>query len=295
MVSIIIPTFNRLQTLLATIESIRRQKPADYEIIVVDDCSTDSTAAEIRARYGSSVKLVSTDRRLGPSYARNTGLSKASGEYVWFLDSDVVLPDESLMQRMVSTFESDPGIGSLGGEIVVHEDTPERAYGRRIRWNATNERVTAYKGSCLVECDYLATCNCFTRRKYVTELNGFDERFVFGAEDMDLGLRLRQKGLRNYVNHALAVLHYHEKKGRYKNETTHYQRTRVQFIKKHFVTTSLAFVFAADFLKFLRFYFELPAKLLLMLLSGRKIERQNIFGGWYGIKYYFASDKMAAE
>ena len=114
------------------------------------------------------------------------------------------------------------------------------------------------------ECDYLATCNCFTKKNFAAELNGFDEQFVFGAEDMDFGFRLNQLRLKNYIDFNTAVNHFHEKSGRYENETNHYQKTRIQFVKKHYGTIHLILIFLVDLFNFTKFYTLLPFKLIIM-------------------------------
>ena len=286
MVSIIIPTYNRLNSLLKAIESILAQKNDNYEIIVVDDGSTDGTPDVLKGKF-DNISIGYTEKRAGPSHARNVGISISKGEYLWFLDSDVILPDENMINKMIHAFNSKPKIGSLGGEIVVYEKLMDRAYGRRITWNAKNKRVEAYKDGDLKECDYLATCNCFIKKKFAIELNGFDEQFVFGAEDMDFGFRLNQLGLKNYTGFNTAVHHFHEKAGRYENETTHYQKTRIQYAKKHYDKVRLFAMLFSDFFICIKFYILLPLKLLSMILSRKKIERQNIMGGWYILKYYF--------
>ena len=287
MVSIIIPTYNRLDILIKTIESILSQKNSNYEIIVVDDGSTDGTPDVIRRKF-DNISVACTKKRAGPSHARNIGISISKGEYIWFLDSDVILPDENMVDKMIHVFNSKPKTGSLGGEIVVHEKLMDRAYGRRVTWNAYNKRVEVYKDNGLKECDYLATCNCFTKKKYAMELNGFDEQFVFGAEDMDFGFRLNQRGLKNYIDFNTAVHHFHEKSGRYENETTHYQKTRIQYAKKHYDKARLFAMLFFDCFNCSKFYILLPFKLIQMMLFRKKIERQNIMGGWYILKYYFS-------
>lgn len=286
MVSIIIPSYNRIESLLKAIESISRQNNKGYEIIVVDDGSTDGTL-EILKKEFHTMLVLSTKKRSGPAHARNIGISRSNGEYLWFLDSDVILPDENTVDKMLYTFNAVPGIGSLGGEIVIHEALMDRAYGRTITWNAHTNRVVVFKNNGLVECAYLATCNCFTKKEFADKIGGFDEQFIFGAEDMDFGLKLRKIGLKNYVAHEVAVHHFHKKVGRYENETRHYQKTRMQFAKKHYKMSCLFIMFLVDVFNAAKFYILLPFKLTLFVLMKRNITRQNIMGGWHLLQYYF--------
>ena len=84
--SVVIPTHNRLSLLQRTLASVRRQSHADYEIIVVDDGSTDATREWLASNSGS-LRVVQESNR-GPGAARNVGAREARGEYIAFLDSD---------------------------------------------------------------------------------------------------------------------------------------------------------------------------------------------------------------
>ncbi len=284
-ISFIIPTYNRLNSLTKTVDSIIKQTHKTYEIIIVDDGSTDGTVKKIQ-QY-ADIRILKTQGRRGPSYARNLAILQSKGHYLWFLDSDVILPDENIVSRTLAMFQSNKKIGSLGGEIVPLEGNVDRAYGRKLLWDGRNKRIEAYKNTTLIECDYLATCNCLTKKEYTEKLKGFDEQFVFGAEDMDFGTRLQHLGLNNYVWHGASVLHYHSQTGRYEDETIRYHHTRVQFIKKHFSRLRFGLVFTVDIFRFITFNIQLLPKLIFMKLKNLPVKKQNILGGWYRVKPYF--------
>src|SRR6266478_4234046 len=83
--SIIVPTYNRALYIRATLDSVRAQEFTDYEVIAVDDGSTDKTLSILRET--PSVRVLQQDNK-GPGAARNYGVSQASGVYIAFLDSD---------------------------------------------------------------------------------------------------------------------------------------------------------------------------------------------------------------
>lgn len=85
--SVVIPVYNRSEVVGEAIDSVLHQSIEDFEVIVVDDGSTDATAEVVRRQYGSDVRLIRQENR-GPGAARNRGIKAASGEYVTFLDSD---------------------------------------------------------------------------------------------------------------------------------------------------------------------------------------------------------------
>jgi glycosyltransferase involved in cell wall biosynthesis len=114
LVSVIVPTYNRRETIQAAIASVQRQTFADWELIVVDDGSTDDTAALIE---GSDPRLVLIrQKNQGVNAARNAGMLRARGQYIAFLDSD----DEWLphhLELSVAFFGAFPGEDFLSGEF----------------------------------------------------------------------------------------------------------------------------------------------------------------------------------
>ena len=86
MISVIIPTFNRASLLKKAIESVLSQTYKDFELIVIDDGSSDETPSLISS-YASSIKYIKQNNK-GPAGARNVGIKNSSGEFVAFLDSD---------------------------------------------------------------------------------------------------------------------------------------------------------------------------------------------------------------
>src|SRR5436853_1669432 len=114
LVSVIVPTYNRRETIQAAIASVQRQTFTDWELIVVDDGSTDDTAALIE---GSDPRLVLIrQKNQGVNAARNNGMLSARGQYIAFLDSD----DEWLphhLELSVAFFRAFPGEDFLSGEF----------------------------------------------------------------------------------------------------------------------------------------------------------------------------------
>lgn len=110
LVSFIVPTFNSEKTIGKCIESILDQK-CEKEVIVVDNNSTDNTAKIIK-KY--SVRYL-FEKRKGAAAARNKGLENAKGEYVGFIDSDVVLPEDWVVKALEEIKPKDiAGVGGRG-------------------------------------------------------------------------------------------------------------------------------------------------------------------------------------
>ena len=99
LVSVVIPTYNRGETLLRAIDSVLKQTYQNFEIIVVDDCSQENIAQLIRDLNDNRLIFQRHSNNRGGSAARNTGIEKARGEYIAFLDSDDVwLPQKLELQ-----------------------------------------------------------------------------------------------------------------------------------------------------------------------------------------------------
>ena len=99
MISVIIPVYNREQTIRRAVESVLKQTYKDFEIIVIDDGSTDNTVSQLK---GLPVQLISQENR-GVSHARNVGIKASKGEYIALLDSD----DEWLPQKLEKQIQLD--------------------------------------------------------------------------------------------------------------------------------------------------------------------------------------------
>lgn len=106
-VSIITPTFNRERVLLRAIRSVQKQTISDYEHIIVDDGSTDNTAAEIRALNDDRIRYVKLEANSGANLARNKGVELARSQIVTYLDSDDVFI-ENRLQNVLTAFEQHP-------------------------------------------------------------------------------------------------------------------------------------------------------------------------------------------
>jgi GT2 family glycosyltransferase len=289
LVSIIIPTFNRREDLCRCIDSVLTQTSVSIEIIVVNDCSKDDTREFIRFHY-PDVRLISCVRRYGPSHLRNLGLRKAKGEYILFLDSDVVLPRQDIVQRMVETLSFDRNIGEIGGEIPEYRNILDEAIGKRRDFFGKNHDVLSKKDEKaekqLKKCTYLATCNCMVRKEVVFEVGGFDPYYEFGGEDTDFGYAILKRDYTNWVDFRVGVHHRRSTTGRYPNETYRYHLTRVRFNLKHLSVMRNLIIFIMDFFSFLIFYLILVPKILVKKIKNDEFLAENYLGGWYLMKAY---------
>ena len=104
-VSVVLPAYNRAGAIRGAVESVLRQSFTNFELIVVDDCSTDATAAEVAEIADPRVRLIRHAENRGASAARNTGIREARGPWVAFQDSDdewLPLKLEKQMARLMA-------------------------------------------------------------------------------------------------------------------------------------------------------------------------------------------------
>jgi glycosyltransferase involved in cell wall biosynthesis len=107
--SVILPTYNRLRVLMRAIASVLAQDMSDFELLIVDDCSTDGTADWLKQQTDPRIRAIAASRNGGPSAARNLGLEAARSPIVSFLDSDDVYRPNRL-SRALTVFDTEPEI-----------------------------------------------------------------------------------------------------------------------------------------------------------------------------------------
>lgn len=187
-VSVVIPTYNRAQQTLRALESVWSQSLSDYEVIVVDDGSTDDTVAELE-KLGLRIRLIKQPNG-GVSSARNRGIAESTGEFVAFLDSD----DEWLPSKLatqIEFLEQQPDVGfiaCLNTYDIEHGFTYSNSYTRDSHQSAQTQFVE------FLTSPFPRNMSRFVvRRQLLVQHGGFDES-IRGSEDWELCLRLLQYG-----------------------------------------------------------------------------------------------------
>ncbi|MBW4575837.1 MAG: glycosyltransferase [Aphanothece sp. CMT-3BRIN-NPC111] len=192
--SVVIPTYNRQPILEKCLRALERQKLSDgslvtgYEIVLVDDGSTDGTLEWLEAHSVEFPHVRSLlQNHQGPAAARNLGVKEAKGDTIIFIDSDLVVTEHFLQAHANALVQ---GQQQLGGDRLF-------TYGLVINTcnfeNPTSEpyKLTDFSAA------YFATGNVAIARKWLEAAGLFDTRFqLYGWEDLELGVRLKQLGLK---------------------------------------------------------------------------------------------------
>ncbi|MFC1497430.1 glycosyltransferase family 2 protein [Verrucomicrobiota bacterium] len=204
--SIIICTHNRKNDLIKCLSSIRSSIVGDFEILVVDNNSTDGTVDAIRTEF-PEVHLIINDKNLGTAQSRNQAITVSHGKYIWFLDSDTELLSGNILSNMLDYFELHQDIGALGGQ-VVEEDGQKKYWMMGCIDSGKDEKILVDDGEPFErEVMYLPTCNCMVRKDLLYALGGFDVEYFYYCEDLDLGLKIRNSGLKNVFRSDCCVFH----------------------------------------------------------------------------------------
>ncbi len=183
-VSVIMPTYNRAELVVRAIGSVLGQTFRDFELIVVDDASTDDTAAAVARIDDPRLKFVRLLKNGQQPHASNIGIARARGEWVAFLDDDDEwLPEKLEMQLARVEREPDPRVSVVYCRALVHDEHGLRPLGE---WAAPEGDV---RHSQLAGRQLVIPTVYMVKRGALLEAGGFDESLA-GAVDTDLWLRL---------------------------------------------------------------------------------------------------------
>ncbi len=205
--SVVIPTYNRKPILEKCLKALEKQQlrgnsvVAGYEVVLVDDGSTDGTLEwlESQSKEFPHVRSLSQDHK-GPAAARNLGVEQAKGDTIIFIDSDLVVTEHFLQSHADALAQ---GQQQLGSDRLF-------TYGWVINTcnfdNPTSEpyKLTDFSAA------YFATGNVAIARKWLEKVGLFDTRFqLYGWEDLELGVRLKQLGLKLVKCPEAVGYHWH--------------------------------------------------------------------------------------
>lgn len=204
MISIVIVTFNSCSSIRPCLESVAGQGDRDFEIIVVDNGSSDDTV-EIVRKSSPRAKLIINQSNLGACKARNQGIEISAGEWVLTLDCDTVLSPDFFLKICPSLETLPKETGILQPKILSGDRKKVYSCGIYLSWWRRFYDIGRGKEDTarMKEAKYIfgacSACALFKRRMLddIKEDTGFfDERFFFLVEDVDLAWRARRKGWR---------------------------------------------------------------------------------------------------
>ena len=212
-VSIVIPVFNNIKYTVECLLSIVKHTNdlSEVELIVVDDKSSDETERLIRCV--ENLVVVRNDKNLGFLKTCNRGAKHAQGKYLVFLNNDTQVT-ENWLRPLLETFETHESVGLVGPKVLYPDGTLQEA-GAIINRDCTTEMIgigdnpDAPRYNYLREVDYCSGVCLVVRSDVFRELGGFDESLAPAyCEDVDLAIRLRERGLRTLYNPRSVIVHH---------------------------------------------------------------------------------------
>ena len=199
LISIILPTYNRGYIIQKAIDSVLVQNYEYWELIIVDDGSTDETDEVVRRYHDERIRYVKNETNMGANYARNRGVELAKGKYLTFIDSDNVWEEQKL-SILLKEIQKNSNIRLVFGQILTTDLcgnrilAPENGFQTKDLWRTINERNVIDTNAALIS------------RETFLEVGGFDI-CLKRLQDWDLFYRVIQKFVDN-VKYVEKVVSY---------------------------------------------------------------------------------------
>ena len=184
MISIVIPLYNKEGCIAKTLNSVLAQSFRDFEVVIVDDGSTDESVKIVASIPDDRIRLI-TKENGGPSSARNRGIEAARGEIIAFIDADDIWSPDYL-KEMVDLIERFPDAVIWGFNYSTIENGQVKDSDAEEYCGFVSEKWEGFPF-------FFFTSSTCCRKATLIELDGFDERMVYG-EDIDMWFRLLLKG-----------------------------------------------------------------------------------------------------
>jgi glycosyltransferase involved in cell wall biosynthesis len=205
LVSVVLPTYNRAELLRHAVESVVAQSFQSWELIILDDGSTDDTRQYLRSLADSRIHVVEADHCASPAKLRNVGVRAAKGRYIAFLDSDDVWAKEKLDVQLADLKNKPAARWSYTCYQTIDQSGRQKPWHKRFKWRP----IEGWIFEELLTLDAKVTMpTVIVERTLLEEAGGFDETLEF-SEDYELWLRLARRSPAAAVGRVLAGVRDH--------------------------------------------------------------------------------------
>jgi glycosyltransferase involved in cell wall biosynthesis len=213
-VSVIIPTYNRARVLCRSAESVLAQTYRDFELIIVDDGSTDNTEEVVRSYSDPRIRFIRHEKNRGVSVARNIGIKAARGEFIAFNDSDDIWLPQNL-ELKVKLLDSHPDTALVCSDYYIFDGHTganlcrfwdNRQYRYLLEFDEGTQQPIIGK---LARVTLLSPLAIIMRRRVFDDVGYFDES-LHCAEDWDMWFRILQRFSIRFINLPLARYRKHD-------------------------------------------------------------------------------------
>jgi glycosyltransferase involved in cell wall biosynthesis len=204
-VSVVIPTYNRSKLLRKTVQSVLDQSFKDYEILVVNNSSTDDTKEMLESLGDPRIRVLDILNQGVIAKSRNLGMRNARGEYIAFLDDDDLWLSEKL-EKQVGYLEKHPEYDLIYSPVWTIDENDARKEYLEIKRSPTEGNIF-YE---LVRGNYISTLTVLMRKSLLSEIGFFGENPALRSiEDYDYWLRIALKKQIGFINEPLALYRVH--------------------------------------------------------------------------------------
>ncbi|MDX1413614.1 MAG: sugar transferase [Candidatus Promineifilaceae bacterium] len=199
-VSVIVPAYQAAKTIAACLYALNNQNTSlPYEVIVVDDGSTDPTADLAKPLCDH---LILHPNKRGPAAARNSGVNQAQGEYICFTDSDCA-PEKDWIEQIISALDDQEIAGAKG----VYRTSQKEIVARFVQIEYEDKYDLLLEQERI---NFIDTYSAAYRHKILVDNHGFDEQFEY-LEDQELSFRLASRGYQMVFQPSAIVFHQHSR------------------------------------------------------------------------------------
>jgi len=259
-VSVLVLNFNGREYLDECLQSLLSQSYGNFEIIVIDNGSTDGSVDHLKERYKNKIRILSLSSNRGFTGGNNAGIKAAAGEYVALLNNDTEV-EKDWLRNLVNCMQTDDRVGMVGSKVLhffrrteidntghlMYPDGLNRGRGRLETDHCQFDEKT--------DILFPSACAALYKKKLFEDTGGFDERFFLYGDDTDIGLHAVYRGYRAvYCPKAVVYHRYSGTVGGYSLSKVFYvERNRVWLLIKYF---PLRHVLVSPFFTFKRMIFH---------------------------------------
>jgi glycosyltransferase involved in cell wall biosynthesis len=221
-VSVVIPTYCHRDFILTTLDSVFNQTTTDYEVIVVNDGSTDDTAAILAPLIDAKRIDYIEQSNQGQNRARNRGIERARGDYIALLDDDDTWPRDKLRWQ-IDFLDANPHVGMVGGTLQAIDENDS------FRWKGTFTPVIDFE-TLFAANPFLSPGQTLIRANLLKQLGGMNPT-IWGADDWDLWFRIAKASKIVMVDRL--ALYYRLHPGNASKQTARLLRAACETLEAH--------------------------------------------------------------
>jgi len=268
LISVIVPVHNEEETIEKSLNSILNLDYPNYEVIVVNDGSTDGTSP-ILAKFGNKIKVISTPG-IGPAAARNIASKQARGEYLAFTDGDCLV-EKNWLKELLAGFTASE-VAGVGGDQLSPDDETE--FGKFLNKfmkaiGLLGEYLKPFSADlsssvAVMETEHNPSCNVMYKKEIFFKVGYFLEN-LWPGEDVELDYRIKKAGFKLLFNPKAIVYHYRPNKlKKFVRMMYHYGRVQGFLVRRFGIFRRIQLV---------------PAISLMLVILLWELKRHNTYSG----------------